>query len=80
MSCKQHLLIFGTVEQLKFGLDGAEPMVDFQRLACFSEGWWLGGLEFHIGASCLISSIANHGAITVEIGHEKAQQLGLLIP
>jgi hypothetical protein len=54
-------------------------MVGFQRLACSSEGWRLGGQEFHIGASCLISSNANRGAITVGIGHEEAQQLGLLI-
>jgi hypothetical protein len=40
----------------------------------------LGGQEFHIGASCLISSIASHSAITVGICHEEAQQLGLLIP
>jgi hypothetical protein len=55
-------------------------MVDFQRLAYFSEGWLLGGQEFHIGASCLISSITNYGAITFRIGHEEAQQLDLLIP
>jgi hypothetical protein len=54
-------------------------MVGFQRLACFNEGWWLGGQEFHILASCLISSIANHGPIMVGIGHEVAQQLDLLI-
>jgi hypothetical protein len=54
-------------------------MVGFQWLTCFCEGWWLGDQEFHIGASCLISSIANYGAITVGICHEEAQQLGLLI-
>jgi hypothetical protein len=55
-------------------------MVGFQWLICFSKGWRLGGQEFHIEASCFISSIANHSAITVGIGHEGAQQLGLLIP
>jgi hypothetical protein len=77
---KQGLLIFSTIEDVKLGLNDAKPMVGFQWLACFSEDWWLGGQEFHIGASCLISSIANYGAITVGIGHEEAQQLGLLIP
>jgi hypothetical protein len=77
---KQVLLIFSTVEEVKLGLSGVEPMVGFQQLACFSDGWRLGGQEFHIGASCLILSIANHDAITFGIGHEEAQQLDLLIP
>jgi hypothetical protein len=55
-------------------------MIGFQWVTCFREGWRLGDQEFHTGASCLISSIANHGVIAVEIGHEEAQQLGLLIP
>jgi hypothetical protein len=55
-------------------------MANFQWLACLSEGWRLGGQEFHTGASSLISGIANHGAITIGIGHEEAQQLSLLIP
>jgi hypothetical protein len=71
-SYKQRLLIFSTVEEVELGLNGADPMVSFQRLTCFSEGWQLCGQEFHVGASCLISSIANHGAITVGIGHEEA--------
>jgi hypothetical protein len=40
----------------------------------------MGYQEFHIGASCLISSIANHDAVAVGLGHEEAQQLGLLLP
>jgi hypothetical protein len=68
------------VEELKLELDGVEPMVDFPWLSCFSEGWRVGGQEFHIGASCLISIIADHGAIMVGVDHEEAQQLGLLIP
>jgi hypothetical protein len=40
----------------------------------------MGCQEFHIGASCLISRIANHGAVAVGIGHEEAQQLDLLLP
>jgi hypothetical protein len=55
-------------------------MVSFQWVTCFSESWWLGGQEFHIGASCLISSIASRGAFTVSVGHEVAQKLGLLHP
>jgi hypothetical protein len=55
-------------------------MVGFQRLTCFSEGWRLGGQEFHVGASCLVSSIANHDAITIGISHEEVQQLGLFTP
>jgi hypothetical protein len=74
LGCKQGLLIFSTVEEVELGLNGAEPMVGFQRLACFSESWRLGGQLFHIGAPCLISSITNHGAITVGIGHEVVQQ------
>jgi hypothetical protein len=69
---KQGLLIFSIVEEVELELNGVKPMVGFQQLACFSEGWRLGGQEFHIGASCLVSSIANHGAITVGIGHEEA--------
>jgi hypothetical protein len=40
----------------------------------------LGCQEFYIGVSCLVSSIDNHGAITVGICHEEVQQLSLLIP
>jgi hypothetical protein len=80
LSYEQGLLIFSTVEEVELGLNGAESMVGFQRLSCFGEGWRLGGQEFHIGALCLILSIANHGAIMAGIGHEEAQQLGLLIP
>jgi hypothetical protein len=46
----------------------------------FSEGQWLGGLKLHIVASCLISSIAHSNAFTAGVGHEEAQQLGLLNP
>jgi hypothetical protein len=73
-------LILGTVEELKLGLNGMEPMIGFQWLTCFSEGWRLGGQEFHIEASCLISSIASRGAFMVEVGHEAVQQLSLLNP
>jgi hypothetical protein len=73
MGCKQHLLILCTVEELKLGLKGAKSMVSLQWLTGFSEGWRLGSQKFHIGASCLVSSIANSGAFTVEVGHKEMQ-------
>jgi hypothetical protein len=60
------------VEERELGLNGAKPMVGFQRLACSSEGWWLGGQELHIGVSCSLSSIADISAFTVGVGHEEA--------
>jgi hypothetical protein len=80
LSCKKGLLILCAVEEVELGLNGMEPVVGFQWFACFSEVWWMGCQEFHIEASCLISSIANHDANTDGIGHEETQQLGLLLP
>jgi hypothetical protein len=80
LSCKQGFLILRTVEELKLRLNGAKPMVGLQRLTCFSKGWWLDGQKFHIGASYLVSSIADSGAFMVGVGHKEMQQLGLLVP
>jgi hypothetical protein len=77
---KQRLLILCTLEDLELGLNGAEPMVSFQRLTCFSESQRLGGQKLHIRASFSVSSNADSGAFTVGVGHEVAQQLGLLNP
>jgi hypothetical protein len=62
--------------ELELGLDDVKPMVGLQ----LQRSWWLGGQKLHIGASCLISSIADSGASMIEVGHEEAQQLGLLNP
>jgi hypothetical protein len=80
LSYEWGLLILSTVEELELGLNGAKPMVGFQRLARFDESRWLGCQKSHIGASCLISSIADCGAFMVGVGHEEVQQLGLLNP
>jgi hypothetical protein len=55
-------------------------MVGFQRFTRFNKRWQLGGVKFHIGALCLISSIPDSGAFTIRVGHKEAQQLGLLNP
>jgi hypothetical protein len=80
MSYGHGLLVLSTIKEMELGLDGAEPMVGFQWLTCFSEDWRLGGQEFNIGASCLILSIAESGAFMIGVGHEAALQLGQLIP
>jgi hypothetical protein len=79
MGYKQRLLNLYTVEKLELGLNGAKPMVGLQWLTCFSEGWKLDGQKFHIGASCLVSSIADNGAFMVGVSHKETQQLGLFI-
>jgi hypothetical protein len=80
MGCKQRLLILCTVEEPKLRLNGAEPMACFQRLACFSEGWRLGGQKLHIRVSCLVLSIVDSSVFMVGVGHKAMQQLGLLNP
>jgi hypothetical protein len=50
LGCKECHMVFGAVQELKLGLNGAQPVISLKRFSCFSEGWWTGCQKVGIGS------------------------------
>jgi hypothetical protein len=80
LNCELSLLVLSAAEKPKLGLDGAKPIISLEWFSCFCEGWRMGCQELRVSARGLTLSIPGTMAAMGGVGHEQAEQLGLLVP
>jgi hypothetical protein len=76
---EEGVLHLGAAQVSKLGLHHPKSVISLKRLSCLSEERRVSGRKVVIGGRSWSGSISGPIATTSRVGHELAQQLGLLI-